>query len=528
MLIDLGFVPPFPLDLALLSAAAGLSFIGVIVAIVALRRMGRTAEAALQLAAAQQAAFAALDERQQRFERSVDDALARARGETAESARHLREEVANQVRGLSEGVTGQVRGLSEGVSTQVRTLAEQLGANVKTLQENTHAFTRQLADRQVTQHQSFEARLAAMHEAFGKSSEAIRTTLDQQMTVLRTENTQKLDQMRATVDEKLQTTLERRMNESFALVSERLEAVHKGLGEMQNLATGVGDLKRVLTNVKARGTWGEVQLGELLDQILTPDQYRKNTPVQPTSSERVEFAAIMPGDDEQVLLPIDSKFPIEDYERLQQAADAGDPVQVEAAARALEVALRNAARTISEKYIHPPHTTDFAFMFLPTEGLYAEALRRPGLAEELQRKYRVTIAGPTTLSAMLNGLRMGFRTLAIQKQSSEVWRVLGAVKTEFGKFGPMLVKVKKKLQEASNTIDDVERRNRVMGRALRDVETLPTGESMALIDGPATPDAADRVVEDVADIIRGTPDMFVPHETDDDPRVVRSGFFDED
>ena len=228
---------------------------------------------------------------------------------------------------------------------------------------------------------------------------------------------------------------------------------------MQSLATGVGDLKRVLTNVKTRGTWGEVQLGTLLDQILTPDQYRKNVAVVPTSSERVEFAVVLPGQGgDEVLVPIDCKFPVEDYERLQAAAERSDVIEVEAASRALELRFRKAAKDISDKYIHPPHTTDFAIMFLPTEGLYAEALRRPGFADDLQRNFRVTIAGPTNLAAILNTFRMGFRTLAIQQQSSEVWRTLGAVKTEFGKFGPMLVKVKKKLQEASNTIEDVEQR----------------------------------------------------------------------
>lgn len=521
MIIDLGFVPPFPLDLALLSAAAGLSLVGLIVAIIAVRRIGAKSAEAERSAQAYAATIAELDRRQERFERMVIDTLTASRRETGDSAKLLREEVATQVRGLTDGVT-----------MQVRTLSETLATTLKTYSEATHAQSVRMQDIQRNQHTSFEQRLAALSEVHGKAGENLRKTFEQQMTVLRTENSTKLEQMRATVDEKLQTTLERRLGESFTVVSERLEAVHKGLGEMQSLATGVGDLKRVLTNVKTRGTWGEVQLETLLQQILTPDQFRKNVAVVPTSSERVEFTVVLPGQgaDEHVLLPIDCKFPVEDYDRLQQAAERGDTAEVEAASRALELRFRKAAKDISDKYIHPPYTTDFAIMFLPTEGLYAEALRRPGFVDDLQRTFRVTLAGPTNLAAILNTFRMGFRTLAIQQQSSEVWRVLGAVKTEFGKFGPMLVKVKKKLQEATNTIEDVETRKRVMDRKLRDVESLPSGETVTMIGGPANDDTdpGDQMVEDVADIIRGTPDMFVAAETDD-RRVARSTFFgDED
>ncbi|MCC5885235.1 MAG: DNA recombination protein RmuC [Gammaproteobacteria bacterium] len=291
--------------------------------------------------------------------------------------------------------------------------------------------------------------------------------------------------MRKTVDEKLQSTLEKRLGESFTQVSERLEAVHKGLGEMQQLATGVGDLKRVLTNVKSRGTWGEVQLGQLLADMLTPDQYDSNVAVKPGSAERVEFAIRLPGRDEgdsTIWLPIDAKFPKEDYERLLAASEAGDPEAVEQAVKGLETRVLAEAKSIAARYLAPPHTTDFGILYLPTEGLYAEVTRRMGLTERIQREHRVVVAGPNTFSALLNSLQMGFRTLAIQKRSGEVWQILGAVKTEFGKFGETLEKVKKKLQEASNHMDQVDRRTRVMGRKLRDVEALPANASAPLID----------------------------------------------
>ena len=310
-------------------------------------------------------------------------------------------------------------------------------------------------------------------------------TLDLKMKALQESNDRRLDQMRQTVDEKLQSTLEKRLGESFKIVSERLEAVQRGLGEMQNLATGVGDLKRVLTNVKARGTWGEVQLGAILEQLLTPDQYEKNVKVRPSSGEVVEFAIRLPGTggeaNTNVWLPIDAKFPQEDYQRLVQASEAADANAVEQSLKALTRAIENSARDISEKYIEPPATTDFAILFLPTEGLYAEALRQPGLLEKLQDTYRVVVAGPTTLSAILNSLRMGFRTLAIEKRSSEVWQVLAAVKTEFGKFGEVLDKVKRQLETASGTIDETGVRTRAMERKLRDVEALPESESSELL-----------------------------------------------
>ena len=298
-------------------------------------------------------------------------------------------------------------------------------------------------------------------------------------------NEKKLDQMRQVVDEKLQNTLEKRLAESFKIVSERLEAVQRGLGEMQTLATGVGDLKRVLTNVKTRGTWGEVQLGALLEQILTPDQYAKNVQTREGSREIVEYAVRLPGADKDpktaVWLPIDSKFPQEDYLRLVSAADAADVDAVEKATSALTRTVQVSAKEIAEKYLDPPGTTDFAIMFLPTEGLYAEILRQPGLMEKLQQTFRVVVAGPTSLSAILNSLRMGFRTLAIEKRSSEVWNVLAAVKTEFGKFGDVLAKVKNQLDAASNTIDQTGVRTRAMKRKLREVEQLPMDDSDKLL-----------------------------------------------
>lgn len=299
-------------------------------------------------------------------------------------------------------------------------------------------------------------------------------------------NEKKLEEMRQTVDEKLHNTLEKRLGESFKLVSERLEQVYKGLGDMQELARGVGDLKNVLTNVKTRGTWGEIQLENLIDQILTREQYEKNISTKKGSSEKVEIAIKLPGRDnlknENVWLPIDSKFPIEDYQRLLEAQDAADINAAAEANKSIESRIKNEAKKIAEKYLDPPNTTDFAIMFLPIEGLYAEVLRKPGLSESLQRDYRVTVAGPTTLTALLNSLQMGFRTLAIEKRSSEVWKILGAVKTEFGKFGDILDKTQKKLQEASNTIEDASRRSRAIERKLQDVHELPASEQTEMIE----------------------------------------------
>ena len=330
-------------------------------------------------------------------------------------------------------------------------------------------------------------KIQALTEGNEKKQDAIREALTASLDLLRKENEAKLEQMRATVDEKLQGTLEARLGESFKLVSDRLELVHKGLGEMQSLATGVGDLKRVLTNVKSRGGWGEVQLGMLLDDMLTPEQFEKNVRVRPNSGEVVEFAVRLPGNGEDVplYLPIDAKFPHEDYDRLLVAQEAGGVEDAERAGAALERAVRMQAKQISEKYVHPPHTTDFAIMYLPTEGLFAEVIRRPGLCSALQSQHRVMVTGPTTLAALLNSLQMGFRTLAIEKRSSEVWQVLGAAKAEFKKYGEVWDKLGKQLETAQNTVAEAGRRTRAVERRLRDVETVELpGEVVSLLSSP--------------------------------------------
>lgn len=319
------------------------------------------------------------------------------------------------------------------------------------------------------------SKLTASNEA---KLEDVRKTVEAKLKELRDDNGARLEEMRRTVDEKLQTTLEKRLGESFQLVSDRLEKVHQGLGEMQNLATGVGDLKKVLTNVKTRGNWGEVQLGALLEQMLTPNQYEKNVRPNPSSSEVVEYAIKLPGrgeDDSVVWLPVDAKFFVEDYKRLHEAQERADLAAIEESTKALRDAVLKCARDISTKYLNPPHTTDFGVMFVPTEGLFAEILRIPNVVEELQGKHRVVLTGPTTFAAVLNSLQMGFKTLSIQKQSSEVWKTLGLVKTEFSKFGDSLEAVKKSLLAATNKIETVGVRSRAVERSLRKVEELPGG-----------------------------------------------------
>ncbi|WP_046112365.1 DNA recombination protein RmuC [Aquincola tertiaricarbonis] len=342
------------------------------------------------------------------------------------------------------------------------------------------------------------AQLRLMSEATDKRLLDVRQTVDARLATIQQDNERKLEQMRATVDEKLHATLEQRLGESFKQVAERLEQVHKGLGEMQALARDVGSLHRVLTNVKTRGIFGEVQLAGLLEQVFTPEQYATNVETIAGSGARVEFAIRLPGrrdDGAPLWLPIDAKFPREDYERLLQAQERADPVAVEAAAKGIELQLRREARSIREKYVAPPHTTDFGILFVPTEGLYAEALRRPGLVEALQRDHRVMLAGPTTLLATLSSLQMGFRTMALEKRSAEVWEVLGAVKTEFTKFGDVLAKTKKKLDEASSTIDQAHVRTRAMARQLKSVEAMPEALARQLLPGTlefddeATPNA---------------------------------------
>lgn len=326
----------------------------------------------------------------------------------------------------------------------------------------------------------------------------VRATLDTQLKALQADNAAQLEKMRVIVDEKLQATLNTRLNESFKLISERLEAVQRGLGEMQSLATGVGDLKRVLSNVKTRGTFGEVQLGALLEQVLTPEQYASNVATVPGSSERVEFAIRLPGQDRDtpVWLPVDAKFPIEDYQRMLDAQEQADTDTASEAGAALQRRVEDEAKTIRAKYVAPPHTTDFALLFLPTEGLYAEVIRRPGLFEKLQREHHVTVAGPTTLAAILNALQMGFRTLAIEQRSSEVWQILGAVKTEFGKFGAVLEKTRKQLDAARNSIDSAGVRTRAIERRLRGVESLSTEDTQSLMGPSIDDDEGDEGDED--------------------------------
>ena len=418
----------------------------IVLLMVVLLRGSRRGEEEVRLRALQEAQEKGLE----RLERELREELARGRREDAEEAFRDREERAQSATLLSQAVTTQVGQFGSAQSERLEAFAREL-----------NRFSLGLDER----------------------FERLKTTVENRLTAIQADNAGKLEEMRRTVDEKLHATLEQRLGESFKLVSERLEQVHRGLGEMQSLAAGVGDLKRVLSNVKTRGTWGEVQLSALLEQLLTADQFAANVATRPDSGERVDFAIRLPGkgDGAVVWLPIDAKFPIEDYQRLIDAQERGEAALVEEASKAIEVRLKAEARSIRDKYVAPPHTTDFALLYLPTEGLYAEALRRPGLADTLQRDFRVSLAGPTTLAALLNSLQMGFRTLAIEQRSAEVWAVLGAVKTEFGKFGEALAHTRKKLDEASNSISKAETRTRQLSRRLREVEALPAGESEQLI-----------------------------------------------
>ena len=391
--------------------------------------------------------------------------------------RELRREVSESARGQRQEVT-------QTLATFQDTLLKQGAETTRTQNAQIDAFAQQLVQLRGTLGDTLTQQLQALSEANARRLGEVRATLEAQLNQLQQSNATKLDEMRATVDEKLHKTLETRLAESFQHVAQRLEQVHKGLGEMQSLAAGVGDLKHLLTNVKTRGMFGEAQLAALLEQVFTPEQYATQVATRPGSRNVVDFAIRLPGkgdDGTPVWLPIDAKFPNEDYERLLEAQRVADPVAADAAAKALEARVRLEAKSIAEKYLEPPHTTDFALLFLPTEGLYAEVLRRPGLVEALQRDHRVTLAGPTTLLAMLNALQMGFRTLALEKRSSEVWQVLGAVKTEFGKFGDVLAKVKNQTQTVLNTLESAEVRSRAMGRALKKVEALPGADVQSVL-----------------------------------------------
>ncbi len=402
-------------------------------------------------------------------------AALQASGERLE--RELRHEIGESAR------SGRLE-LAQNLATFQQSLVQQAAEATRTQNTQIDAFGQQLALLQKTLSDTLTLQLSNLSESNARRMSEVRATLEAQLAQLQQTNIAKLDEMRATVDEKLQTTLHARLGESFKQVADRLEQVHKGLGEMQTLAAGVGDLKHLLTNVKTRGMFGEAQLAALLEQVFVPDQYAAQIATRPGSKNVVDFAIKLPGksdNGEPLWLPIDSKFPNEDYERLLDAQQRADAVGAEVAAKALEARIRLEAKSIAEKYIEPPYTTDFAILFLPTEGLYAEVLRRPGLMEVLQREHRITLAGPTTLLAMLSSLQMGFRTLALEKRSSEVWQVLGAVKTEFGKFGDVLAKVKSQTETVLNTLNSAETRSRAMGRVLRQVEALPDAQAQALL-----------------------------------------------
>jgi len=438
-------------ELVILLAVVALGLTIIALLAVALRRIGA------QDPAAAAARFDEIQRSQDRTERVLATEIARNREESGAQSKQLREEVGHTLTSASSALTASVAELSQ---------------------------------LQTAQLSSFAAQLVKLTQSNEEKLERVRNTVEERLTVLQFENASKLDAIRVTVDEKLQGTLEAKLGESFRLVSEHLEQVHKGLGEMQTLASGVGDLKKVLSNVKTRGTWGEIQLRQLLDQVLVPDQYAANVVTREGSDERVEFAIKLPGrgaDDTPVLLPIDAKFPLEDYQRLVDAADRGDADAVEAAARQLEASVKVCARDIRDKYLNPPRTTDFGILFLPVEGLCAEVLRRVGLVDQLQRDFHVVPCGPTTLWALLNSLQMGFRTLAIERRSSEVWTLLGAVKTEFAKFGEALDAVQKKLGEASDKIDAARKGTRKIQRKLQDVQELPAAEAAPLV-GEATDD----------------------------------------
>jgi len=425
------------------------------------------------------------------------DEIAKNREEATLVARQGREETGNALKSFGDSLQAsmaniaglqkaQLDQLTEESSKGSRILKEEVSATLKNFNDSVLKGMSGMATLQKEQIEAFSVRLIRLTESNENRLEALRNAIDGKLKQIQEDNSRQLEQMRATVDEKLQGTLEKRLGESFKQVSERLEQVHKGLGEMQALANGVGDLKRVLTNVKTRGMWGEIQLESLLEQILTPEQYERNVQTKENSAEVVEFAIRLPGrgeadNREVVWLPIDAKFPMEDYQRLVEAQENSDLSGVEQAAKMLSVTIRNCAKTICDKYLNPPATTDFGIMFLPTEGLYAEVTRRTLLVESLQRECRVIVAGPATLAALLNSLQMGFRTLAIQKRSSEVWKLLGAVKTEFGKFGTTLEGVKKKLDQAVNTMDDAAKRSRAIERKLHNVQELPSEEARILL-----------------------------------------------
>ncbi|MDE0503526.1 MAG: DNA recombination protein RmuC [Candidatus Poribacteria bacterium] len=434
------------------------------------------------------------DSQLERVRKTVHDRLEAMQTSNEEKSENMYKTVTNQLQSTADTLVNTVGELGKTQDTQLENVRKTVHDRLEAMQSSNEEKSQQTQKTVTGQLKTTADTLVNSVGELGKTQdtqlENIRKTVHDRLEAMQSSNEKKLDQMRDTVDEKLQSTLEKRLGESFNQVSKRLEEVQRGLGEMQELATGVGDLKRVLTNVKTRGTWGEVQLGALLEEILTPEQYSSNVQVSEDSREEVEYAIRLPGKHDQpnscVWLPIDSKFPLVDYERLVQSSEAADEDVVEKATATLLTTVRNEAKSISEKYIVPPKTTDFAIMFLPTEGLYAEVLRIPGEVSHLLHHYRIVVAGPTTLAAILSSLRMGFRTLAIEKRSSEVWEILAAVKTEFGKFGDVMAKLKKQLNTASNTVDQTQTRTRAMERQLQTVEQLPADEASArlgLTDG---------------------------------------------
>jgi DNA recombination protein RmuC len=465
-----------------------------------------------------------IDKSNDEIEKNLREEFTKTREESYSFAKQNREELNSSFKLLSDSFFNRMFEISNLQKSQLETFRENLNSFTKTVDEKMESFRDGMDNRLQSFQNDSIAAAKQNREELSASLKAITETLTKQLSemtlILKNEmnlfseqlskltqtnelkldqvkdkieerlkgieenNAKKLDEMRNTVDEKLQTTLEKRLGESFKLVSDRLEQVYKGLGDMQELARGVGDLKNVLINVKTRGTWGEIQLENLIDQILTREQYEKNVATKMGSNDKVEIAIKLPGRDNQlsecVWLPIDAKFPIEDYQRMQLAQEAGNTDLINEAAKAIEQRIKLEAKKIADKYVSPPGTTDFAIMFLPIEGLFAEVIRRPGLADTIQRDYRVTVAGPTTLTALLNSLQMGFRTLAIEKRSGEVWNLLSLVKTDFGKFGEVLEKTQKKLQEASNTIEDAARKSRTIERRLKDVQALPAAQQLEI------------------------------------------------
>lgn len=467
------------LEIALLAGLLLLAVVTTVLGWRVLQRLGELSQALAQLSSSGTTVTQTVRDEAERSRREAEEKARQFR----EDARQAREELASQITAFRSELsafrtemTSQLTAFGEQQLTRFHASAQAEATRGRELRDEITKFNEQLSG-------SLRRSIGDLTDQLKNTLEQLRTTLTTQFSEMRSDNERRLEQMRQTVDEKLQSTLNQRLSESFKLVSERLESVQQGLGQMQQLAGEVGNLQRVMSNVKTRGTWGEVLLGNLLEQVLTPEQYASQVSVD-GGTEKVDFAIKLPGresGDAPVLLPIDAKFPKEDYERLLAALESGEAAAVQAAGKAFERAISSVAESIRAKYINPPRTTDFAIMFLPSEGIYAEVLRRPALFDDLQFRCKVLPTGPTTLAALLNSLQMGFRTLAIQKRSSEVWELLGAVKTEFGKYAELMSKLKKQLETASNTIGDTERRTRAIEKHLRRVEASPPEAAKRLL-----------------------------------------------